>query len=322
MTAVGGCGDRSTPKGHLRHAEIAVDGRRYTYAAYLPAGGTAGLPLLVVVHGCQTTADQQAAVSGYAPLADRRRFIVLYPDVDATGEARNRCWRAVVSPQSEGRGQGDAGAIAAMTRAAIARFGADPERVYAIGISAGGFETAILAAAYPDLYAAVGIHSGVAFRDVTCTSLGEPTDTVAALAGAALAEEGRRARVVPVLVLHGDADAIVPYACGRIALRQWLATDDLVLRHRGRPPLSSAPIVSRGTAAGGDLYTVASYLDASGCPVGRLITVQGMGHAWSGGTNDPSLVRYSDPHGPSAAAASWDFFARWRLSGPARRCLR
>ena len=209
----------------------------YPYAVYVPPSlrADSAAPLVVVLHGCDMTADQMAAASQYDALAERDRFIVLYPDVDALdADTYGRCWRGIWAPDLEGRGVGDAGAIADMTRAVIRRWHADPGRVYAIGISAGGFETAILAAYYPDLYAAIGIHSGAPYMGAEPGCLPAGANT-AELAGGALDAMGPRARVMPVVVIHGDADPAVPYRCGQQAIAQWLGVDNVVLPRR-RPP--------------------------------------------------------------------------------------
>lgn len=308
-----------------QHQRLSVSGDVYHYGVYVPSSHRAGsaVPLVVVLHGCNTTADQQATASKYNAIAEQFRFVLLYPDVDSADEAYGRCWKGIWNPGAEGRGRGDAGAIAEMTSAVIARWHIDRARVYVVGISAGAFETAILGADYPDLYAAIGIHSGAAYLggQQGCLAGNElPTDT-GTLARAALAAMGSRARVVPVIVFHGDQDATIPYRCGQQALTQWLRTDDLILQHQRRAALPSSPTgVSHANVPGGHTYTVLSYADRSGCLIAQLWTIHGMGHYWSGGSADRSSVRYSDPRGPSAAAASWAFFSRWRLSGPKRRC--
>jgi poly(hydroxyalkanoate) depolymerase family esterase len=299
----------------------------YSYEVYVPPGHRArsAVPMVVVLHGCTTTADQQAAASEYDPIAERLGFVVLYPDVDPADEANGRCWKGIWDPGGEGRGRGDAGAIAAMTRAVAARWHIDRARIYAIGISAGAYESAILGASYPDLYAAIGVHSGAAYGggQPVCLAPNErPADTDA-LARAAVAAMGTRARMMPVIVLHGDEDDRIPYQCGQQAFSQWLRTDDLILERQRRGGLRPTPGgIRRSVVPGGHAYTVLSYEDRSGCVAAQLWTVKGMGHFWSGGSPDSSLARYSDPRGPSAAAASWTFFSRWRLSGPIRTCAR
>src|SRR6266496_3120421 len=152
-------------RGYQR-GSVSEHGDMYPFTVYVPSGLTAGsaAPLVVVLHGCRTTADQMATATQFDVLAERDRFIVLYPDVDGLdASSYGRCWRGIWAPDLEGRGVGDAGAIADMTHLVTRRWHADPGRVYAIGISAGGYETSILGAYYPDLYAAIGIHSGAPY---------------------------------------------------------------------------------------------------------------------------------------------------------------
>ena len=306
------------PQGHYETATFTFHGDGYSYLVYLPVGyrDAAPLPLVVVLHGCQTTAGQQAAVSGYAPIADRRRLIVLYPDVDVADQENGGCWKGIWQPRGERVGQGDAGAIATMTRAVMRTHRIDARRVYLIGMSAGAFEASILGATYPTVYAAIGIHSGAAYMDgLACVDSARTAQATPALARAALKAMASHARVMPVIVIHGDRDDRVPYRCGEQAVAQWVATDDLVLTGRRRPTLPDRRAATRtGQVPGGHSYTVADYRSREACPMVELWTVHGMGHFWSGGTRAPSLARYSDPLGPSAAAASIDFFLRWRLS--------
>ncbi len=322
-----GRGSSAPQTGGLRYARLDLAGQIYPYAVFVPPHyrAKAHAPLVVVLHGCNMTPAQQAAASEYDALAKQQGFVVLYPDVDAIDVFQGRCWKAIWDPGAEGRDRGDAAAIAAMTRAVTARWHLDPARVYAIGISAGAFETSILGAAYPDLYAAIGIHSGADYLGGVegCLDGAQSPAQVAALAHAALAAMGPRARVMPVIVFHGNADHTVPYRCGRQALAQWLSTDNLILAHDRRSPVPSSPHISQAVAPGGGrAYTVASYLDRRGCPVAELWTIDGMGHFWSGGSKQPASAQYSDPRGPSATAGSWAFFSRWRLSGSRAACTR
>ena len=310
----------AAPSPRLQDRQLVVHGVRYGYAVYVPSTYRRGAspPLLVVIHGCNTTADAQSQISDYAPLAQRYGFVVLYPDVDAVDLAMGRCWQALFDAQAEGRGRGDAGAIAAMTHRVMRTWNIDPKRIYAIGISSGGFEASVLGADYPDLYAAIGIHSGAAYMAASAgcgVTAASPTVT-RGLAADALRAMGPRARVMPVVLFHGDADGRIPYGCGEQAYAQWLATDDLVLRREHRAVLSSssAARVTRGAVSHGHTYTVRSVEITSGCSLLQFWTVHGMGHYWSGGSSDPAWARYTDPQGPSAASASWAFFSHLRLS--------
>ena len=180
----------------------------------------------------------------------------------------------------------------------------------------------MLGAAYPDLYAAIGIHSGAGYfaGEHGCPARGS-VSSIGASARAALAAMGSRAGVMPVIVFHGDRDGTIPYRCGQQALAQWVATDDLVLQREHGAPLPSIPTDSSHPGVAGErVYDVLSYAEMPGCPVAQLWTVHGMGHYWSGGSADPASARYSDPLGPNASAVSWAFFSHWRRSGRTPVC--
>jgi poly(hydroxyalkanoate) depolymerase family esterase len=305
--------------GKYTHHSFTFRGDPYHYSLYVPSTyrGRAAVPLLVMIHGCNTTADQQAMANEYGPLAERHDFIVLYPDVDPADAGIVHCWKGLWRPAGEERGRGDAGAIAGMTGRIAGTYRVDRTRMYAIGMSSGGAETSILGAAYPDLYAAIGIHSSLAYMRGSKGCLGaeyKPGPPTARLAREAYLAMGHRARVMPVILFHGDRDHTDPYQCGRQALAQWLATDDLVAAHTRTSLLPLHPSsVTQGRVLEGRTYTVSSYARAR-CTVVQFWTIHGMDHFWSGGTPQPALAEFTDPSGPSAAEASWAFFSAHRLS--------
>ena len=295
----------------------------YRYALYIPPRRRSGpaMPLVVVLHGCTMSPAEEEAATGYDQLAAVRGFAVLYPDVDAVDAANGRCWKALWDPQAEGRGRGDAGAIAAMTTAVTARWHLDPTRVYAIGISAGAFEVSSLGVAYPDMYAAIGIHSGAGYLPGAYGCPPVSAGATETAARAAVAAMGSRARAMPVIIFHGDRDATIPYRCGRQALAQWLAADDLILHRQHSAPVPSTPSGSTHAAvAGRRAYSVRFYAERPRCPIIELWSIHGMGHYWSGGSADPASLRYSDPTGPNASAASWAFFSHWQRAAGGSRC--
>lgn len=305
--------------------QLRFGGRSYRVLAYFPARlGTAyQTPLVVVLHGCAMTAAQQALASDFARVADSGRFIVLYPEVDAADRAYGGCWKALWDPAAERRGQGDAAAIVAITRAAMSTWRVDPSRVYVIGISAGAFESAALGAIYPDVYAAIGIHSGAAYHGGSegCLPGAPPPTNTTDSARAALAAMGDHARVLPVIVLHGARDEIIPTRCGAQAVQQWLETDNLFLRRSHRVPPSMSHVLAHHPATDGQqAYSVISYRTGVRCPLVQYWLIDGMGHAWSGRSTDPAVARFTDPSGPSAAAAAWNFFSHWTLNRGATTC--
>jgi poly(hydroxyalkanoate) depolymerase family esterase len=300
----------------------------YPYRVYVPASHHPGdhWPLVVMTHGCQTTAEQQQLASGFDAVADREHFVVLYPDVNSI-EANtqpgplNHCWQFPL-PTSWFRGGGDPKAIAAMTRAVMTRWHVDRQRVYMVGMSAGGFMTSIMAAAYPDLFAAVAINAGGAYADGLCLGVpaGIPVESSALLARR---EMGPRARIVPRLAMGGDADQGVPPGCVDKALDQGLRTNNLVQGSSQIAPISLKPAATREVAATEpDHYhsTVTTYRDPAGCVISERWLIHGMNHFWPGGTSDPAYKSFTDPKGPNGAEIAWDFLKRYTKADTSPPC--
>lgn len=311
--------------GHTGSGTLTSSGAEYRYLTYTPTSLRSGraVPLLVAVHGCQTTAEQHMKSTLFNRLAEREGFVVLYPDVDELGRLQpgpaNQCWKFPYPPAWM-RGQSDAGAIADMTRAVMAKRAIDSERVYIVGTSAGGLMAAIEAAAYPDLFAAVGIVTSAGYADWPCfaTGVGIP---VALSAQLAFEQMGPRARVVPILAIGSDADLAFPASCTNKALEQGLRTNNLVLSGSQDRPLALTPAAVREEQKlGGHAYTVSSYRDPAGCLIGERWIIHGMPHAWPGGTTDPKYAGFTDPRAPSGAEASWRFFKRYTKSATAMPC--
>lgn len=313
------------PSSETTSHELESGGTTYPYLVHTPPGlGSAGpVPLVIATHGCQTTADQFLNATQYNQVADREGFIVAYPDVDpasvaAPGPLRN-CWR-FYSPETWERDQGHAAAVAGITRAIIGSLDVDEERVYMVGTSAGGFMTSAMAAAYPDLFAAVVIVAGGAYNDGFCLgpSPGLPVEQIAAQARDQM---GSRARVVPRMTMGGDADQGIPPLCADKSFFQGLRTNNLVLGDSQTEPISLEAASSRTVATeGGYDSTVSTYLDPAGCVVGEHWSIHGMNHFWPGGSADPAWDNWTDPKGPSGAEASWAFFERFTKSSTAMPC--
>ena len=312
--------------GETTRATIVSDGSEYRYIRYTPATYRADrpAPLMVVVHGCQTTAEQEMEMTLYNRLAEREGFVVLYPDVDAVGRAQpgpaRDCWKFPYPPVYF-RGHSDTKAIADMTQAVKAARSIDSERVYVLGVSAGGLMAAVHAAAYTDVFAAAGLVVSAGYADGPCfpTGVGIPVAASAELAFTAM--ESRR-RVVPRLVIGSTGDLAFPASCSNKAMEQGLRTSNLVLSGEQTGPIPLAPAsVRRDQVPGGRTSTVASFRDPDGCLIGERWIIDGMPHAWPGGTSDPEYAGgYSDPKAPDGAEISWAFMRRYTKSATAMPC--
>jgi poly(hydroxyalkanoate) depolymerase family esterase len=262
-----------------------------SYKLYVPGNHRGrALPLLVMLHGCTQSPDDFAAGTGMNRLAEEHGLLVLYPAQD-TAVNPQRCWNWF-NPEDQQRDRGEPSLIAGITRQVMAEHAVDPARVYVAGLSAGGAAAANLAVTYPDLYAAVGIHSGLpagAASDL-------PTAFAAMRQGAP--PNGRRpaGRPVPTIVFHGDQDSTVSPHNGDRIIAQARATAD---------GLQATAAVQRGEAAGGRAYSRRLHADASGRAVLEQWVIHGAGHAWSGGSPAGS---YTDPQGPDASREMIRFF--------------
>jgi poly(3-hydroxybutyrate) depolymerase len=171
---------------------------------------------------------------------------------------------------------------------------------------------AVMAATYPDVFAAAAVHSGLAYgcaRDLPgayqAMTQGGPDPEAQGIA--AFVAMGRAARVVPVMVVHGSADQIVSGINAEHTVRQWMATNRLAAGGGYEPDFERPSAAVREHAAGGLAFTRRTWTDAAGRPVQAYLEVDGLGHAWSGGAPGGS---YTEPRGPSASEAVWEFFAR------------
>lgn len=276
------------------------------YKLFIPSDPIVPAPLVVMLHGCTQGPDDFAAGTGMNTLAERAGIFVVYPAQSRSAHAQ-RCWNWY-EPRDQGRESGEPAIVAGITRAVMAAHAVDPARVYIAGMSAGGAAAANIALAYPDLYAAVGVHSGLAAgcaRDLGSALLamqvGAPGLGTAVSFGASTV--GKR---IPTIIIHGEDD-------GTVSVRnadQVLAQASIV----GLSPRSET-FEGKDAAGTGHPFTRTRYADASGRVLVEDWRVRGAGHAWSGGRPEGS---FTDADGPDASRAMLDFFAEHRL-GPIGR---
>jgi len=278
------------------------------YLLYLPSdySGQAAMPLLVWLHGCRQTPEEFAAGTGVLRLADEKRLFVLLPRQSQAANAE-RCWNWF-DPMTAA-GAGEAAIVVAQIEQVAREYRVDRARIYAAGLSSGGALAATLALRAPHLIAAVAVHSGVpcgAARSAAgarrAMRAGPETDTDAvALAARA---HGHRPGALPALILHGSADAAVAPANAVRLARQFLLLNGIApsdLPGQSLPPPATRRVLAR---AGGLSASLSDWRIAGRLAV-RLIEVEGLGHAWSGGA---AGMDYFDPRGPDATRLVWAFF--------------
>jgi poly(hydroxyalkanoate) depolymerase family esterase len=285
--------------GHFEWASYTNRFGTRRYKVYRPRSGMGARPLLIMLHGCNQGADDFALGTRMNELAERSGFIVAFPE-QAIAANPSRCWNWFKASHQE-RDEGEPSLIAGITRELMARHKVDPKRVYVAGLSAGGAMAAIMGHTYPDLYAAVGIHSGLPYaaaRDVP--------SAVAAMRGlrGTLDPRYRPAmfRSIPTIVFHGDLDTTVHSRNSTQAVAQ------------ARPGAEDegTDAIEKGEE-NGRRYTRTVHTDASGKTAVEHWLVHGAAHAWSGGSSSGS---YADPRGPDASRAMLAFFARFTLPAP------
>jgi poly(hydroxyalkanoate) depolymerase family esterase len=263
------------------------------YKLYIPSSYNGeALPLVVMLHGCTQSPDDFAAGTRMNNLAEEQMFLVAYP-AQAQSANASKCWNWFNASDQQ-RDRGEPSLIAGITRQIMHDFAVEPGRVYVAGLSAGGAAAAIMGATYPDLYAAIGIHSGLACgaaSDISSAFVAMRQGGLSA-AGDSLRRGGSR-RFVPTIVFHGDCDTTVNPVNGDQIISQSKAAADF------------RTTVSRGEAAGGISYTRTVQAEENGLSMLEQWVLHGAGHAWSGGSSAGS---YTDPRGPDASREMIRFF--------------
>lgn len=283
--------DASAPGEFVAGTFSAATGTR-RYKLYVPARAASGpRPLIVMLHGCTQNPDDFAAGTAMNALAERHGCLVLYPEQPRDANP-SQCWNWFEAAH-QARDAGEPALLAGMTRDVVATWQADPQKIYVAGLSAGGAMAAILGQAYPDLYAAVGVHSGLpagCARDLI-TGLAAMKKAPAKRARGA----GRPDRQVPVIVFHGDRDATVHPGNGDAVLHQFLQA----------VPSEGLQTESKHGASGGGRGYTRTVVSEDDRALAEYWELHGAGHSWSGGS---AAGTYTDPAGPDASAEMLRFF--------------
>jgi poly(hydroxyalkanoate) depolymerase family esterase len=284
------------------HHHFACDAGELEYKLYIPAGlDTTRAPLLLMLHGCTQTPDDFARGTRMNQLAVEHGYVVAWP-AQSVNRNQNRCWNWFRSSDQQ-RGKGEPAILATLTRQLVATHQLDAQRVYVAGLSAGGAMAAVLASTHPDVFAAIGVHSGL--------PIGLASDVPSAFAAMRKGAGGRRQAKpktgvdpVPAIVFHGDGDTTVNPRNGDGVIDQSLGNRD-----PSDSIANDASTIERGTAAGGRSYTRTLHRLADGRVAAEHWVVHGAAHAWAGGDAAGS---YTDPTGPDASAQMLRFFGDCR----------
>lgn len=264
------------------------------YKLYTPKNCDDGpSPLIVMLHGCTQSADDFAVGTRMNFVAEAHGCFVVYPEQPQAANA-SKCWNWF-RLADQARERGEPSLVAGITREVMNDYDIDQTRIYIAGLSAGGAFAAIMGEAYPDLYTAVGVHSGLA-----CGSAHDVTSAFAAMRGGAnkVAIQAA-AQAKPTIVFHGDKDSTVHPCNGANVIARVASNKSFAVR------------TERLSTADGMRFSHSAYRDASGASILELWELHGAGHSWSGGSKVGS---FTNEKGPDASKEMVRFFLQHRQS--------
>jgi len=296
-------GRASSLRGFLTTAPLVPPAR--DYLVYVPKGHTRlrRAQLVVLCHGCRETPEDIAGLTRITERADREGWLVLLPRQVERANAF-RCWNWFEPNTSHGGGE--AAIVAAQIIAVRRQYRARRERVWVVGLSAGAALAAVLGLRYPRLVRGVLSHSGLACgaASTPATALTVmrhgPDNDVARIADEARAAEGPTLQPVALLVVQGDRDDVVAPINGAGLVDQFLRFNTHAAGHDGYRPAGGLPPSDAMSHEAGSSERHGVRIDdwiAAGRVIVRHVTVEGMGHAWSGGNAE---LAFADPLGPDA----------------------
>jgi poly(hydroxyalkanoate) depolymerase family esterase len=291
----GAASNSDKSRGQFISGSFSDASTRRDYKLYIPPNaGKQPLPLVVMLHGCTQNPDDFATGTAMNEAALKQGFFVLYPAQSKQANPQG-CWNWF-KHSHQARGRGEPALLAGMTKEVMARYAIDERRVFVAGLSAGGAMAAIMGKAYPDIFTAVGVHSGLA--------AGAASDLPSALSamsgglgssglpGAKVRQAPSTASGIATIVFHGDADGTVNPVNGDAVIQASAGTTAAVETENIR-------------ATGQRNATRRIYRAPDGKAVAEHWLVHGAAHAWSGG--DPK-GSYTDPRGPDASVEMMRFF--------------
>ena len=283
-----------------RHAAAQPDGAEFlsgsftapagtrAYKLYVPASLRAEpAGLVVMLHGCTQNPDDFAAGTGMNAVAEEHGLLVLYPAQPRSANA-NGCWNWF-EPRDQRRGAGEPSLIAGMTAEIVAKYGVPPGRVWVAGLSAGGAMALVAATTYPELFSAVGVHSGLPYA--SAGDVGSAFMVMRGDSGRTPARGGGSSTKVRTIVFQGDRDSTVHASNGA--------------RIFAEANSASGDVTTLNGNASGRAYSRTVVRGEGGRETAEYWLIAGAGHAWSGGSAAGS---YADPQGPDASREMLRFF--------------
>ena len=285
------------------------------YKVWLPTGHAPGRPqpLVMMLHGCGSSAEKIAEVSRFNALADREGIVMVYPE-QSFWASWMRCWDWA-NPDSQTRDTGEPSILMGILGQVAASYGTNPHRQYVAGFSAGAAMAAILASCNADSFAAAVIHSGGMYK--AASNFFEAGSAMSNGSNISSDQSGIDAwqcslaprLAMPVLVIHGSEDPTARPINGLQAARQFVQFNDMADDGEDNDSVAYVPAdVTQmpPVVADGYPYTVTSYRGRTGAPVVQHVLVSGLDHHWSGSA--ATSGRTPEPHGPDATAMAWAFF--------------
>ncbi|ASJ75206.1 alpha/beta hydrolase family esterase [Granulosicoccus antarcticus] len=272
----------------FEHAGASID-----YRLYLPPAAQSNGALLVMLHGCTQEATDFSIGTGMNALAHESGYTVLYPSQSAAANP-NRCWNWF-EPDHQQRGAGEPAIISALTRSVCTQYKLNPARVFVAGLSAGGAMALVLAEQYPENYAAVGVHSGLA----TGLASSVPEAMRAMAGGNAPAAINPATLYRPTMVIHGDQDKIVQPKNAELIVTRCLG------QYYQHHPEEKLVYRCHDESVDGHSVQLHEYRNAEGALVCRYWQLGELAHEWSGGDARGS---YTAQGGLNASQSLLDFF--------------
>jgi len=296
--------------GTVKNSDSSLD-----YRLFLSSGYQKGkpVPLVLMLHGCNQTGEELAAISGFNDLADKNNFLVVYPQ-QTTGANPLKCWNWF-EPKHQSRETGEPSLIAAIIQDIRAAYTVDEKRIYAVGISAGGAMAVIVATTYPELFAGVGVIAGTEYKagstvqeGFTAMKQGGPDPKQQGLLAFQAIQKSPAATKtrLPLIVFQGTKDPYLNPLNADQLIAQWAQTNDYLDDSKDNDSVSIQSATEKKVAVpDGYGFTKYSYTDKNGQLLMEKWLVEGLAHAWPG-----SAVAnpFADSKGPKASEEMWRFF--------------